>query len=473
MADPISSIPGVSSGVDWKALVEQIVSLERRPAVRLETTIAANARRKAALNDFQQALQALRTAADALDADAVGAGAGGALASFTATASGLDAAGRAVLAATVGAGATPGSYGLTVTQVASAQKLTAGAGLAPATTLTPGTLTLRRPGTASGDPPLATLVVTASDTVVTLRDRINQLNAGTGATGIAATLIGVSATDQRLSLSATAAGAANGFVLDDGGSGLLAQLGLDAGGATPPFAVAAQDAIFRVDGVEVTRPTNTVGDVVPGVTLTLSAVGDATLDVARNTQATADAAKAFVEAYNKVVAFVKEQSVAGKPLAGDSLLRTVRGALSRPLLAAGTTADGGALPADLATLGAAGIALQKDGTLALDAARVQSLSGARAADLTALLASRMGALSDYLGTLAQPLTGLVDQRESGIDTQSAALQARVTQIDARLDKKRTALLAQYSKFEASLGRLNALQSTMSAQFAGLDKRSER
>jgi flagellar capping protein FliD len=85
----------------------------------------------------------------------------------------------------------------------------------------------------------------------------------------------------------------------------------------------------------------------------------------------------------------------------------------------------------------------------------------------------MGALSDYLGALAQPLTGLIDQRESGIDTQSAALQARVTQIDARLDKKRTALLAQYSKFEASLGRLNALQSTMSAQFAGLDQRGER
>jgi flagellar hook-associated protein 2 len=471
MADPISSIPGVASGVDWKSLVEQIVTLERRPAARLEAAALVNDRRKAALGEFQKVLQTLQDSARALNVGATGVGAASGLRSFTVSASGTGAAGRAVLAATTDGGAAPGDYGVEVQQLASAQKLTAGAGFAASAPLPTGTLTLRRPGAAPEDPPLATVTIAEGDTLVTLRDRLNQLNTGPTPTGVGVTLIGASATDRRLSLTAASSGEANGFVLDDAGSGLLAQLGLDPAGASPPFAVAAQDARLVVDGVAITRPTNGVSDVLPGVTLTLSAVGTAALSVTRNTDAASDAAKAFVEAYNKVVTFVRDQSGAGKPLANDRMLRNTRAALAQMFVAPGAAADGTALPSELATLAAAGLSLQKDGTLALDAKTFTGLVGGRTADLTAMLGSRMGAVGDYLGLLTQPLTGVIDQRESGIVTLNGTMQKRVDQIDARLDRKRSALLAQYSKYEASLGRLNALQSTMAAQFNGLTTRS--
>jgi flagellar hook-associated protein 2 len=467
MADSLSSISGVASGVDWKALVDQIIMLERRPAVRLEAAVAANDRKKSALGEFQKVMQGLQDAAVALNAGALGAGAGGALRAFTASAAGADASGRAVVAAAAGPAATPGRYAVSVQQLAGAQKLTAGAGLAPSAELPAGTLTLRRPGAAPGDPPLGAVTVAAGDTLATLRERLNRLNTGAAATGVGATLVNVSAADVRLSLTAGAPGAANGFTLDDGGSGLLAALGLDPAGASPPAAVPARDAEFTVDGVPVTRPTNAVSDVLAGVTLTLGAVGDATVDVARNTQATSDAARAFVDAYNKVVAFARSNSAVGRPLAGDPMLRMVRSALAQNLLATGSAADDSALAGDLATLGAAGISVQRDGTVALDAAKFTGLAEARTADLTAVLASRMGAIGDYAGTLAKPFSGAIDQREQRIDDANATSRTRIDDVDSRLDKKRAALLAQYSKYEAALGKLTALQSSMSAQFNGL------
>jgi flagellar hook-associated protein 2 len=125
--------------------------------------------------------------------------------------------------------------------------------------------------------------------------------------------------------------------------------------------------------------------------------------------------------------------------------------------------------ADLATLGALGLSLTKDGTLQVDAARFNAASGARAGELSAALGQRMDALADYVEELTRPLTGVIGQRTQALDLQSARMSARVTDIDARLDKKRTQMLAQYAKFEASLGRLNAIGTSMSAQFAGLTR----
>jgi flagellar hook-associated protein 2 len=126
MADPISSFSGIASGMDYKALVAQILTVERRPAVKLEATVAANDRRKAQLDQFRAALEALRTAAAALGPD------GTALGSVQVLAPGTAADGRTVLAATAATGAPPGSYAVTVTRLAAAQKTVGGWGSPPA-----------------------------------------------------------------------------------------------------------------------------------------------------------------------------------------------------------------------------------------------------------------------------------------------------------------------------------------------------
>jgi flagellar hook-associated protein 2 len=237
--------------------------------------------------------------------------------------------------------------------------------------------------------------------------------------------------------------------------------------------VGASNAEFSIDGVAMTRTTNTVGDAVTGVTLTLAAVGDASVSVDRQASAPTDAVKGFVEAYNKVQAFVQAQGKDVKAsLYNDPLLRTARSSLGRMVVTGATPASqaGGAagVADDLTALSSLGISMQKDGTLSFDAGKFATAS-ARLPEVRALLTARMDEFTAYADLLAKPLTGQIDQREAGIDSQNARMTDRIADVDARLEKRRAALVAQYAKFEASLGTLKALGEQMSAQFAGLVK----
>ena len=482
MADPLTSFTGVSSGLDWRALVDQITTLERRPAVKLEATISANTKRRDALNAFQGQLQALKDAADRLagrPTTGASSAAPSPFESFTVSATGTNPAGRDVLAATASAGAAPGSYAVSVTALARGHEVTGGQNVPTAWTLggtggstTPATLTLTRDG---GTTPFASITVDPADGLGKIRDTINALNTGTTPSGVQASLINVSATEQRLVLTSSATGAAARFTVgDDGASGLAATLGLDAPtlAAQPALVQQGQDAAFSVDGVSMTRPTNAVSDVIGGVSLTLGVEGSATVNVTRQANVGADAMKAFADAYNAVLRTVGTQGRDPKsPLYNDALLRTVRGGLSGVMIVGATpaSAPGGApgVADDLTTLSALGLTLQKDGTLSFDASTFTSVSTARLADARAVLGERLGAVAGYVDTLARPLDGLIEQRESSLDIQNARLTSRVADIDARLEKRKAQLVAQYAKFEATLGRLKAIGEQMNAQFTGL------
>ena len=475
MADSLSSIPGVSSGIDWKSLVDSIITADRQPAVRMQAQIDAGAKRKTALTDLGTQLRSLQSAADSLNTGSNGE----AFMSFTVSATGTDAGGRAVLAATTDATATAGRYDVSVDRLATAAKQTGSVGYAAGAALpTSGTFQLTRLDTSGASRTLGIVAIDASSTLESVRDAVNALNAGTSPSGVSASIINVSDGDRRLVLTAGATGVANGFSLSDDGSGVLNSLGLDSNGTAPPVVQAAADASFTIDGLAMTRSTNTVRDAVTGLTLALGAIGESTIAVDRNLATASDTAQTFVSGYNKMVATLKTQTNAGQPLAGDSLARTLRSTLAGILLTpAGSggrpTTGGNGVASDLTTLGTLGISVQRDGTLALDAAKFQSVAGARVADATALLADRMGAVSSFLDTTAAPITGQIDTRSQAIDAKDSRLQRRIDDLDSRLDKRRTALLAQYSKYEAALGRLQSLQSSLTSQFSALNNSGSR
>jgi flagellar capping protein FliD len=156
------------------------------------------------------------------------------------------------------------------------------------------------------------------------------------------------------------------------------------------------------------------------------------------------------------------------PLRGDSMLRTVRNSLSGVML--GSAA--GALPLDMQTFAGAGINLGKDGKLSLDATKFKKEFNERGADLKALLADRGAAMFAVADGVTLSGSGLIDNRTSALSTSSAAAERRIADIDARLEKKREALLAQYAKFEASLGRLKAIGDSLGAQLKGLTATKE-
>jgi flagellar hook-associated protein 2 len=453
MAEPLGSFTGVASGIDYRTLVDQLIAIDRRPADRMQAAITANTRRRDAFNQFQTLLSTLRTAAEALRT-------GAPLDTFASTVQGVGTSGRALVAATAGSGAAPGSYGLEVRALATTQKTVGTQGFGAAALGLAGAFTVTAQGGTA-----QTVTLDGTETLAGVRDKLNALSAQTG---LRATIVSGGPTDNRLVLTGTRTGEVGRVALAD----VVADPPVDpappsivdALGVRTPNVV-ANDAELVIDGqVTVRRSTNTVADAIEGVTLTLTEAEPGrtvTLNVTRQASAGTDAAKKFVEAYNAVQTFVRTQTGKDGAVAGDSLLRSVRSQLGQLTVAAGADT----LPGDLTSLGALGFSLAKDGTLSLDAAKFDA-AGSRLADLRAVLADRMAAFTAYIDPLAQT-GGTLDAREQNLEARNGTLTSRIEDIDSRLAKRKTALLTQWAKFESTLGRLNAIGDQIGAQLKGL------
>jgi flagellar hook-associated protein 2 len=130
---------------------------------------------------------------------------------------------------------------------------------------------------------------------------------------------------------------------------------------------AATNAQVIVDGILVSRTTNTLTDIVPGMSITLSAVATGTITIDRDVSIAQSNMEQLVEALNdtlSLLAQVTSRGVGGAasgPLSGDSnvqgIAQGLRALIARPL------SGHGERDVNLADLG---IATQRDGSLRLD-----------------------------------------------------------------------------------------------------------
>lgn len=91
---------------------------------------------------------------------------------------------------------------------------------------------------------------------------------------------------------------------------ILTTLGVLQNGATNEL-VAAKDAQFKLDGIDITRSSNTVTDVISGVTLNLlkdASTPTTTFDVTSDVDSIKDNIKSFVDQYNQLVSAVGQLS---------------------------------------------------------------------------------------------------------------------------------------------------------------------
>lgn len=375
MTAPLVSFSGIAAGFDYRSLVDAIIAQERQPAVRLESQLSSFSQQQSALATYRTRLADLRTAARALRD-------GTAFDATTATTT-IVSGSKALATVTTSPATQTGSFSLTVSQLARTEKL-AGTSVASASDpLGPGgTVTIN--GT--------DITLTATDSLVDLASKINALNTGTSPIGVSATILSVSATDQRLLLTSATSGAA-GITLADTAGTVLQDLGfLDGVGGVQASAVLVDgaDAVFQIDGIALTRTSNVITDAIEGVTLTLVSEepgAETAVSVGRFADATEGALQTFVETYNALVDFLKAQGTAtdeSRPaLYNDSLVRGLRRDLPTQLL----TSVLGAAP-DLATAASVGLSLDRDGRLSLDATKFSAAFASRYDDVRALFSER-------------------------------------------------------------------------------------
>src|SRR6266542_752429 len=196
-----------------------------------------------------------------------------------------------------------------------------------------------------------TIQWSATDSMSTVLNRINTSKAGVSATDDAVndkvSLVNVTTGNQTMTLSDTAHAA--------GKIGFLQALGLNASNQ-----VAGQTAQYQLTQNGVAGPTlysnsNSISNVVPGVSLTLAGTGNTTVTVAQDTATATNNVQAFVAQFNQLVDLIDQQTAydpatkKGAVLNGDSSVQTLEGQL-RTLVTSAAPGLGGQYTS-LASLG--------------------------------------------------------------------------------------------------------------------------
>ena len=291
--------------------------------------------------------------------------------------------------------------------------------------------------TSNGSGTKSITIDSSNNSLQGIRDAINAARMG-----VTATIVNDgSGTPYRLALSSDNNGASNSMKITVTGDATVSSLLAHdpAGTQNLSETVTAQNANFKVNGVSVSKPSNTVSDVIQGVTLTLSktTTSPATLTVARDTASISSAISGFVKAYNDLASTLKNISAydpatqKGAILQGDSTVRSLQSQL-RNMLSTSVTGTAGTLT----TLSDVGVSFQKDGTLALNQSKLDSAIANHFSDIASLFAS-VGKASDSLvsftsatsntkaGNYAVNITRLATQGKM-----AGALAAGTTTIDA-------------------------------------------
>ena len=385
------------TSIDVNSIVSQLMTVEQQPITKLDVKEASYQAKlsafgtiKGALATFQSTLQGLSNASKFQTVNATPSDA-------------------TIFSATAASTAIAGSYSLDITSLAQAQKLvaagqtssTAAIGTGAATTVTfdfgsisGGTFSTvtgaytNATFTSNGNATKSISIDSTNNSLQGIRDAINSLKMG-----VTATIINDgSGTPYRLALSSDSSGANNSLKISVTGDTTVSTLLANdpAGVQRLAETVTAQNANLKVNGVTVSKSSNTVYDVIPGVTLTLNKItaSTANLSIARDTTTISNSISGFVKAYNELsstlttISAYNPATKAGALLQGDSTVRT----LQSQLRAALTTAIAGTSGA-LTTLSQVGVSFQKDGSLALDSTKLNNAISNNFSDIADLFAA--------------------------------------------------------------------------------------
>lgn len=435
-----ASLSGISSGLDTNSLLDALMKVAQKPLTQYQ-------QEKSSLQDFSVSTSSVKSKVEALLAKVKTMQSASNVLAYQAT-SGDD----TVAQVTANGNASPGSYDIVVGQLASNQRSYSStfANYDVAGLFGSGTFSFTVGAGSQVD-----IAVTGSDTLNTVRDKIN-------ASGAAVTASIVSTgSGYKLQIAGRDSGAANSVAFSESGTSL-----------SMTNAVTAKDAKFKIDGLMISSATNSASDVLTGVTIKLKAVssgavydsgpntitgGTATgLDIATDISGVKSNIQGFVDAYNGVIDAVRATNSGGIGLARvESLIRDI------------TSQEFTGLSSNFTSLAEIGILTSSSGgNLQIDS---EDIEAALTNDFTGVAKIFYGlSASDGADGLAKKLVdrindGILDLESGVIQTIATSTQSRIESIDRSIDSTQIYLKSYEDNLKNKFINLEAIMAKYNSQ----------
>jgi flagellar hook-associated protein 2 len=427
---------------DFQAILNKAVQTAQVPLSLLETRDTAVLGQKAALGSLQNSVAGLTASLTALGAD----GTTGALSANSSNSS-------AVTATATGATA-PATYVInSVTSVASAASETSLTQYGAATPITTGTT----------NPGQMQLMVGTKPYTFTLTDNslnglVNQLN-GLAGNPVTASILTTAGGDY-LSLTANSTGA-GALQLNDESSGTDTNLISN----TNP----GSDAKFHLNGILIDQPSNTVNNVVPGLTFNIVGQSDSatTLTLASDPSQVSNDLQTFVSSYNALATQIQGQvGQSGGALVGDSTIQQLQQTMQH-MISHFSSSTG-----NVHSLSDLGVTFNGiDGMLTLDPSVVNGMNSSQLTNALKFLGSSqtgLGGFSQNFDQMGNSVTGLIQTEITSDTAADATLQKHINSTTAQINQMQQNLARQIEASDALESEYESQQTELTATLQGLN-----
>lgn len=474
---PLINFSGLASGIDTNALIDAVTSATRTQRE------SADKRRITELTDQNTALADLKTKLTDLQSKSLKfTTLNGGVLSKLATSSN-----ESISTATASNSASNGTYTITTSQLAknasfsfddrfSATSSIINSNINNGASEASRTLTLTI-GTGDNESEVSVVL----DNTTTIDQLVSSINAaGTQATAelvnvgtsaIPSYAIVINGVNPGLELGQIALSV--GSEITTAGAGALTSDTLASGGQ-------AQDALVSVSGITgtITRPSNSIADIIPGVTLDLVAIGAATIKIGDDVAATTATVQDFIDSFNDLVTFIAENNLITRDESGaevenvfsalaktstdDNSLTAIRNAISASTYSSGTTVR---IFADL------GITTQRDGTLKFDTNTFSTAISSDPNGVRQVMANFGDTAAVTAGTIDQFIrfNGVFDISINGNKTEISDLNRRIAETEVFIKQQEDSLRQRYANLESTIGKMQSQQQSLTSALAGLNR----
>ncbi len=470
------SSAGIGSGLDVSSIVSKLMSIERAPLNQLESQASGFNAKLTTLGKLQSQYATLRDKANALVSTTL----------WTSTSAA--ASDSAVLKVSTASNAVAGNYAVAVNRLAVGQTVIGAAQADSHTALGAGSLTIELGSYGDGTPaagftaksgstPVTLTIADADSSLAGLRDKLIAANAG-----VLASIVS-DASGARLSIRSRETGAENAFRIssteasgDGNAASGLSALAYDASAASPGLlrTTSAANADLSINGISVSSASNTLNNVVDGLTLTLQKTTTAAVDVTvkSDTDAVRGAVTDFVAAFNTLAGFLHSQTAYNADNKTAGSLQGDQGALGMLSQLRGVLNEGSSASTLWGRLSDVGLVQKADGTLETSASKLDNALE-NLGELRKLLATdgpssggsgfvrRFKRLADD----ALGASGAIDSRSSGLRSSVSRNSKSQTAAQKRLDQTEARLRAQYSALDTTMAKLNTTSAYVKQQFS--------
>lgn len=408
-------------------LASYFTALERAPYdERYQAQMADVDAQIAAWGEIETAITSVQTAAKALYADNDG---------FNTTKASVLPENSGATVST-GAGAIPGHHELYVDQVAKAQQESLNFGTSG--NVPTGTLTID--GTDTDGNPISLVIDTSTLNPPTVESLSNAINAQGDELGVTASVLKDDTGNYNLVVTSDDTGVDNGFTISFSDPSV-----------TQKTLSQAQNAIVwyggQNTGIRYESQSNTISDMIPGVTINVTQPGQLTIDVVPDTEAITTDVQAFVDSYNAMLdVFTTHVNTPDGALYANGSARGIQNSLKQTFY---TVSPDGMMMANY------GITSDPyTGKLTLDTEELQTALTENPEDVAALFKDVATQIDDLVYNYTST-SGTIYNAQQSLDKEKTGIQSDIDALDRRMDKVYQQYLKEFTEMAEYINIMKA------------------